>query len=442
MTINILPDDALLEIFHFCREGHGRWWKTLVDVCRRWRDIIFASPYSLDVRLECTNGTPTRTSLDIWPPIPLTISCYSHTPYGDDNIIAALEHHDRIVQIDIQGFGLEKFFAVTERPFPILTDLCLSSYGLTAPVLDDEFLGGSAPSLRRFKLGNIAFPAFPKLALSATHLSSLTLWDIPKTGYLSPEVVVTCLAMLPNLHLLRFGFPIHPRLSRPDQKTLPPPKPTVLSALTFFAFKGVSEYLEDLISRIDTPRLNRLEVCLEVDLIIHIPQLHNFIAHSECIRPLNPAKLLFFTSIIRIILGSLNDVVDLLIRLPDTGTMASSMAQVCSQLSPLLSQVEQLDIHEGIPGQSRQGNLINSTWWFNLFDHFPAVQYLHIYHELRPLVVQALQELTGERATQVLPCLRSLVFEGSSPSGSIQEDIQGFITLRQNSNHPVDVHWA
>ncbi|KAH9996176.1 hypothetical protein BJV74DRAFT_828694, partial [Russula compacta] len=67
------------------------------------------------------------------------------------------------------------------------------------------------------------------------------------------------------------------------------------------------------------------------------------------------------------------------------------------------------------------------------------VQDLYIHDELRPLVARALQELTGERATEVLPTLRRLFFRGPSLPGSIREDIQKFIAARQHSNHPVDV---
>ena len=117
------------------------------------------------------------------------------------------------------------------------------------------------------------------------------------------------------------------------------------------------------------------------------------------------------------------------------------MAQICSQLSPLLSRVEQLDIGEESPGQARQGNGIDPTQFLELFHPFPAMQRLHIDSNLVPLVARALQELTGESVTEVLPSLHTLVFKGSSPSGSMQKDIQGFIAARQNSDHPVHVEW-
>ena len=117
------------------------------------------------------------------------------------------------------------------------------------------------------------------------------------------------------------------------------------------------------------------------------------------------------------------------------------MAQVCSQLSPHLSHVEQLHISKDTPGQAQQGNGIEPTQWLEVFDPFPAVQHLYISDELGPLVARALQEITEERATEVLPTLRSLYFKGLSPSRAIQKDIQTFIVARRHSNFPVDVHW-
>ncbi len=74
----MLPDDALLEVFHHCR-GHKMHfymsvWRPLVHVCKRWRRIIFASPLHLRLLLFCNYKTPARESLDIWPPLPIESS--------------------------------------------------------------------------------------------------------------------------------------------------------------------------------------------------------------------------------------------------------------------------------------------------------------------------------------------------------------------------------
>jgi len=105
VTIDVLPDDLLLEIFDLYREDWTRrssvksnWgWTTLVHVCRRWRGTILASPQRLHLRITCSTMTPVETSLDIWPPFPIAI-IYSpshflgHKFKDENNIIAALEH--------------------------------------------------------------------------------------------------------------------------------------------------------------------------------------------------------------------------------------------------------------------------------------------------------------------------------------------------------------
>ena len=354
---------------------------------------------------------------------------------GQDNIIAALEQHDRVISIRLKRLP-ETFSVVIQKPFPVLKHLTLSLADEIAPIFHEKFLGGSAPHLRSFFLRNIAFLEFPKFALSCSSLSHLILGNIPIAGYISPKAMATCLVTLPSLRFLSIKFK-SPR-SCPNRIGRPPPTRVILPTLDKFIFYGVSEYLEDLVARINTPKLVTLEIRLFMDLMFNIPQLHKFIVRSERIRSLNSAEIEFYpwASVIRSVPAI---ELEIICREPDW--QASSMTQVCSWLSPLFSHVEQLAIREYTPGQARQGNGIDPTQFLELFDPFPAMQDLHIYGELRPLVTRALQELTGESATEVFPSLRHLVFKVPPPSGSIPKDIQGFITARQNSNHPVDVEW-
>ena len=60
------------------------------------------------------------------------------------------------------------------------------------------------------------------------------------------------------------------------------------------------------------------------------------------------------------------------------------------------------------------------------------------------LVAPALQELTGGRATEVLPALQNLFLdtEDWQPSGPVKEAIEQFIDARKLCGHPVTVHYS
>jgi hypothetical protein len=58
---------------------------------------------------------------------------------------------------------------------------------------------------------------------------------------------------------------------------------------------------------------------------------------------------------------------------------------------------------------------------------------------VRCFVVSALQGLTGEVATVVLPVLDNRYLEVYQPYKSEQQDVKHFITARQHSGHPVAI---
>ena len=101
MTVNTLPDDIFLEIFAFYLsfyynqyDGHGYWlsehtiaWQRLVQVCTRWRDIIYGSPCYLDLHLSCSPQTPFTKNYGRWPEFPLALHYTIQDEYYpiDDN---------------------------------------------------------------------------------------------------------------------------------------------------------------------------------------------------------------------------------------------------------------------------------------------------------------------------------------------------------------------
>src|SRR5712675_2255788 len=141
-----------------------------------------------------------------------------------------------------------------QKPFPELTHLEVLLYG-DVPVLPASFLGGSAPRLRELKLRSIPFPSIPKLLLSANDLVTLSLWDIPNFGYISPDAMATALTVMTRLESLHLGFLIPRPRSDSASQPLPPPTRFILPALTKLRFEGGHEYMEALLARIDAPLL-------------------------------------------------------------------------------------------------------------------------------------------------------------------------------------------
>ncbi|KAI0298245.1 hypothetical protein BC826DRAFT_120769 [Russula brevipes] len=452
-TVDKLTDDALLEIFDFYlnenppRFGAGDEWHTLVHVCRRWRNIVFGSPHRLDLRLRCTEKRPVRAALDIWPVLPLEIEYYFRTWEMRDDIIAALEHHDRVRKIALGGVSnpvWEILVTALRMPFPELTSLRLFSDGRSVPVLPDSFLGGSAPRLRTLGLRGFSFPGVLNLPLSSASTSDLVdlnLYRLPHSGYISPASMVACLSSLNRLKSLEFGFE-SPR-SRPDQPSPPPQTRVVLPALSHLWFEGMVDYSEDFLARIDTPVLNDLYMEFFMDLVFDIPHFKQFIDRAKGPNPSNAAELWFDPQSIRFHLDQPHGPIYLHVRCKRIDWQLDSMTRLCGQLSPFFSSIERFDlVWDGISAESEGKDDMESTQFLEIFQSFPAIRSLYVSRTLVPFISRALQELIGESATEVLPNLHDLFLEGFIRFGSIQEDIQPFIEARRLSGQPVAVyHW-
>ncbi|KAI0277091.1 hypothetical protein BC826DRAFT_43221 [Russula brevipes] len=444
--IDKLPDDVLLDVFDFyldnnnsaCEPRDTDEWHTLVHVCRRWRKVVFASPRRLNLSLLCGEKTPVRAMLDIWPALPMEIKSHWRVNWevGLDNFIAALEHRDRvrsIIFLHFPNFVWKTLAAAMQAPFPELTYLRLWPGG-SALDLPTSFLGRSAPRLRTFRLSGIRPLPVRKLLLSTSDLVDLDLWNIPysSSGYISPKSMVACLSSLNRLELLNLGF--HSREYRPC-----PPAQThvVLPALSYLAFEGENKYSEDLVSRIDTPRLSRLYMSLFLDPVFDIPQLKQFIGRAKSLKPFKAAKLLFDNLSIELELDEPCGPTLKLGCCAGINRQVSSMALVCSRLSPSFSLIKRLDLVPSYPHfHPLSGDATESTQFLDLFRPFTAIQSLYVSERLVPHVVPALLERIGERATEVLPDLRDLFFGGYT-FGSVRDAL---LAQQQLSGQPIVLH--
>jgi hypothetical protein len=455
----MLPDDVLLEIFDFyvdkdfepSEKQTMEKWITLAHVCRRWRTVVFQSPHRLNLRLICTPKTPARDTLDIWPPLPLIIhnvdDIFDDKPSSVDNIIAALERNDRVCQIKLKRVTSSEFeyimdSAAINKPFPELTHLRLSGTGLES-ILPDSFLGGTAPRLRSLELDGVPFPA--KLLLSATHLVRLDLLYIPSSGYIPPEAMVTSLSALTSLEFLRLRF----RYPRPrpalEGRRLPPPPLTrsILPRITEIRFKGASEYLEEILARIDAPRLNKMHISFFNQIIFDTQQLFQFIGRRPTLRAPEKGHITFDSKAIIVKFPSRTSYYGVLtVRILCTASewQLSSLAQVCTSSLPPVSTLEDLYIFEDPGGHPPRWQVdVENTLWLDLLRSFVAVKNLYLSEKFVPRIAPVLQELVGGRTTEVFPTLETIFLKGFRQWNSPHEGIRKFVAARRLTSHPVAV---
>ena len=174
-SIYVLGDNALLNIFSFCRPilsgedkmdatmervWSGGWWYKIAHVCRRWRHLVLESSSYLDLYLVCTYNKPVGDMLAYSPPLPLIVD------YGDEDrqvtiqdetgILVALQRRRRVrlIRLCLPPSSLRKLVATINGEFPILEYLGINPRNndgqrLTLP---ETF---KAPRLRHVVLGNI-----------------------------------------------------------------------------------------------------------------------------------------------------------------------------------------------------------------------------------------------------------------------------------------------
>jgi F-box-like len=459
----MLPDDVLLEMFDFyLDEDNLRFirekelWIALAHVCRRWRSLVFQSPHRLNLQLVCSPYTRVRDTLDIWPPLPLVIRDTYRDHYEcdepQDNTIAALEHNDRVCQIEFRYFTSSELELVTnsaamQKPFPELTVMLLYMYegdhGIgPEPILPDSFLAGTAPRLRLLTLGSVPFPGLPKLLLLTPHLVDLELSYIPPSGYIPPEAMATGLSALTNLESLHLSFLSprpHPAVESRRQ-TPPPLTRSILPNLTEIIFRGTSEYLEVILSRIDAPRLNKLDITFFNEIMFDTPQLFQFISRRPTLRALEMCRIKFDTVTINVKFRSrTSDFGELRVGIPypASESQLSFLEQICTLSLPPLSTLEDIYIRVfSYWGPRQQGDVDYTLTCLGLLRPFVGVKNLYLSEVFIRRIAPALQELVG---VEVLPTLENIFLEGFQPSGPLHEGIEKFVAARQLTNRSVTV---
>jgi len=261
-----------------------RWWYRLAQVCRRWRYLIHGSATHLDLRLVCTYGTPVAEMLANSPPLPLIIDYVKKgqdlTAEDEGDIVLALQHRDRVRRIRLWMLlpNLQRLLVAMDEEFPMLEYLYVAplakhDLGLALPRTFQ------APHLRHLVLRNFTFARASPLLTTATGLVTLALQRIHPSSYLCPNVLLQRLSLMPQLETLGIIFhsPIPNRLVERQLSHMPVMMHITLPNLRWFAYGGVSAYLEALLPRITAPLLEKLKIFFFNQLNFSVPCLLRFV---------------------------------------------------------------------------------------------------------------------------------------------------------------------
>lgn len=384
----------------------------------------------------------------IWPALPIAVSG-SNLGEDVDDVVVALEQRDRVCEISLElfsDFDSEEVISTMMVPFPGLKHFSVASEA-PAPVLPDTFLGGSAPRLQSLHLDGISFPSLPNLLLSARGLVHLSLSSISRPGTFSPEVIVNHISELSRLEIFCLGFRSRRSCLVPGNRS-PPLARAILPALYHLRFEGATDYLDDLVSRIDAPLMRHLCVTFfnQPFRTSDFSQLRHFIGRTEIFKSLTHANINFRFRTVEVSLLQRTQKYSAEL---SVGVLSKtlypqlwSLAQVGSASLLPLSKVESLEISsELFKWQLFEEHTEDDARWLDVLQPFSAVKNLYPHKNTLPSLAYALREVPEERVTEMLPALQGIsIDEPSSPGPldepsppAVQEDIERFIAMRHLS---------
>ena len=382
--------------------------------------------------------------MGIWPTIPIIVDyCNFIGTSVEDEIVAALEHPDRVTRINffLNISELDDIAALMQEPFPVLTHLTVISKFGNVLVLPDGFLGGSAPSLQQLFLCGVQYPALPMLLLSASGLVNLRLRFIP-SGNISLEAIVSSMAASNKLKTLDIHF--GPRSSFPGIINSPPMTRTVLPALCDFTFSGECKYLEDFVSRIDAPQLDTISVIYQhrdITINFDVTQFSKFINRSENLKRSLSRHCGIKGDLYIVVLcvgGTASERWN-----PNPGISVSLVTRIEDQIlrftnilgfmSPILSDIVHWTINS-VYFESGSGR--DDLDWLQLFRQLSSVQTLFVFHNIAGLISRALAYVDVSTVTETLPALQLLCIE-EMEEGEDTSSVHKFLAIRRDSGHPV-----
>jgi hypothetical protein len=376
--------------------------------------------------------------------LPLTIfyneGYLSMTTKDQRGVLLAISQHDRVRRIALRMpvAKLKELVTSMGEEFPILERLSIKSRTKeeTTLILPQTF---QAPNLRHIDLWNVALPMRSPILTSSRSLVYLWLGGISRSAYILPNYLCTQLSSMSQLETLGIGF--HSPFQVPNHDIVCTATithaPVALPSLRVFYFRGVSDYLEALLTRISAPVLNSLEVHFFDRPAFAIPHLLRFMLSSESLI-FNAFVLGFFEDFVYFTAYPHRSLrrrpLYFQIRRSPLGQQVAAAVQILGTLSPVLSVVKKLTLSYTTPHRSSERhNDIDRIQWREVLRPFSGVKTLHVKNELVGEISRSLCSEDLELPLELLPILEELSYSG----GDVGDAFMPFINERQAMGHRV-----
>ncbi|KAI0275762.1 hypothetical protein BGY98DRAFT_38765 [Russula aff. rugulosa BPL654] len=474
-AIDILDDDSLLNIFHlyrpfllgeddndearlfggFERWERGHWWYKLAHVCQRWRNLMLGSASYLGLYLVCTKGSPIADMLAHSPPLlPLAVDYYYEdsdvSTEDEERLLLALEQRDRVrrIRLRMEIPNLQRLIVAISDEYPILECLIIITPDRPPSLTLPERL--QAPHLRHLVLSGFALPIGSRLLTVAVGLVTLVLVITIPSTYIQPNSLLRWISFMPQLETLIIYFfsadhsrTIEGQVTHTSTQTV---TPITLPNLRWFWFQGVNAYLEAVIRRITSPRLERLQVFFFDQLTFSIPHLLQFMKNTATTESRNltfgNAKLDFSNDQVDVATypheeADLSQSLHIRVLCLHLDLQVSAMAQISNSLSQMFSTVEHLTLsYEPHTLSPAEHNEVDRHMWRKILVSFRNVKILRVEDGLEEEIARCLrlEDGGGEIPLDLLPELQELTYSRSSHTDGYYAS---FINIRQNAGRPI-----
>jgi hypothetical protein len=334
--------------------------------------------------------------------------------------------------------GVKTPIMAFDKDFPVLEYLIMahSEVESTALILPETL---QAPHLRHILLAGFSISTESRLLTAAVGLVTLTL-TVPLSAYFKPNTLLQRLSFMPQLETVMIDFLSPVPNDVVERQAMPITTHVTLPNLRWFSFRGVSAYLEEIIHRITSPRLEKLSIEFFEEVTFSVSRLLQFMNTTKNLR-FNSAKFKFSSDGVDVEVYPREDwepemyALSFCVRCKHPDRQVFSVAQIFNPLSQILTTVEHLTLEREVHDLLSEGdNEVDRTAWHKLFRSFSKLKTLRVGDDLVEEVSRSLRLEDGELPLDVLPELQELRYSGSGDNG---DAFTSFTDARQNAGRPV-----